>query len=298
MDESYLKLSDFNAEIYRISPDLRSHSKEELQSHFLQHGVIEGRVYNSIVDRKSFLNSINKKGKVLEIGPLDNPQMDHRSSSYYSIDVFDKATLIENYKHDPNVDPAKIIEPNYVIENNDYSRIQERFNCIFSSHNIEHVPCVVTFLNNLERLLTRDGALYLIVPDKRYCFDYYKTETSVYDVLQMYHENHTRPRLSDVLEMRTQSTHNDPSLHWNTTDHGHDGAEENLIRDYRHIVEEYNTGKYIDAHVSHFTPQSFLKIVNILKHLDLVNLRIDKMYHTLHNSFEFYVVLRKNDMNR
>lgn len=294
MDSNYIELSDFNPEIYRISPDLRGLSYNDLESHYLNYGVKEGRFYNKILDRRSFLESIDKKGKILEIGPLDNPQLDHQTANYYSIDVFDKKTLIENYKNDPNVKKDKIIEPSFVIVNNDFSSIKEKFNCIFSSHNIEHIACIVTFLNNLERLLTREGSINFIIPDKRYCFDYFKKETTIYDVLQMYHEKHVRPRLSDVLRMRIQSTHNDSDAHWNTEHHGQDNTEADLPLHYEAILKEYNSSAYIDAHVSHFTPESFLTIINVLKELNLINLKVHKLYHTLRGALEFYVVLKRN----
>ena len=293
MDKAYLELCDFDYGIYRNYEDLKLMDKLALEDHFLNFGIQEGRAFNSVKDRKDFVDLVSKEGKMLEIGPLDNPQLNHQSPNYYSLDVFDKEQLTKNYIDHPNVNKEKIIEPSYVIVNNDYSQIKEKFNTVFSCHSIEHMPCVVTFLNNIENLLSEDGYGYLIVPDKRYCFDHFKRESEIYDVLQLFYEKNTRPRLSANLKMLTQSTHNDCIAHWNN-DHGEINSENALLQLYHGILTQYNTGEYIDSHVSHFTPQSFMQIVNSLNNLKLINLKIHKIYHTLTNSNEFYVILKKS----
>jgi len=292
MLKSYLELCDFNHDIYRSYEDLRLMTNKELENHFFSFGLAEGRVCNKIKNRRDFVTSVDSKGKMLEIGPLDNPQLDYQSPDYYSIDVFTKQQLINNYINDPNVNIEKIIDPSYIIVNNDYSPIKEKFNCIFSSHNIEHMPCVVTFLNNLHGLLNDDGYIYLIIPDKRYCFDHFKKETDIYDVLQAFYEKNSRPRFTDVLKMVSQITHNNCIDHWNKK-HGMIDIKTDVINGYPGILEQYNTGRYIDAHVSFFTPQNFIEIIDILNELKLINLKIHKIYHTLRNNLEFYTILKK-----
>jgi hypothetical protein len=294
MNTNYLSLCDFNYDTYREHEDLKSLSNEQLAAHFLTFGIDEGRIFNAIKNRNDFVSLIDKKGKMLEIGPLDNPQLDHRSTNYYSVDVFSKEQLIQNYIHDPKVVKENIIAPSYVIVNNDYSEIQHEFNCIFSSHNIEHMPCVVTFLNNLDSILNKDGAIYLIIPDKRYCFDFFKRESDIYDILQLHYEKNSRPRFLDVIRMVSQSTHNNPVAHWNH-DHGTIQFEEALLNSYAAITNQYNSGMYIDSHVNLFTPQSFMQIIELLSKLKLIRLKINKLYHTLYGSNEFYVILKRED---
>jgi len=269
----------------------------ELERHFFMYGIAEGRVYGRVASRDDFVNLIDLGGKILEIGPLDRPQFDAQSQNYYSLDVFTKEQLINNYAADPHVIKENIVEPSYVISNNDYSLIKEKFDCIFSSHNIEHMPCLVSFLNNLSSVLADKGLIYLAVPDKRYCFDHFKNESNIYDVLQAYYERNYRPRLMDVLKFLTQGTHNNPIDHWNGR-HGEINSESVLIQDYEKLLNQYKKGAYVDAHVSFFTPENFEKIIATLSALKLIDLEIHKIYHTLYGSFEFYVILkRKNDKN-
>lgn len=298
MDNSYLTLCDFDATTYKnVNTDLATLDKESLKNHFLAHGISEGRLYNHIKSRKDFVDLIPTEGKMLEIGPLDNPQLDFDSPNYFSLDVFNKAQLIENYKTDPSVKKENIIEPTYVIQNNDYTHITETFNSVFSSHSIEHMPCVVTFLNNLEGLLQPDGCVYIIIPDKRYCFDYFRKETDIFDVLQLYYEKNGRPRLTDVLRQVTLITHNDAAAHWNG-EHGTIHPEQKLQQNYQPVLERYKSGVYIDTHVSCFTPETFTQIIRQLNSLNLIRLELHKMYHTLRGGLEFYAILKLSGHNQ
>jgi hypothetical protein len=92
--------------------------------------------------------------------------------------------------------------------------------------------------------------------------------------------------------MVSQGTHNDSIAHWND-DHGVINSESVLLENYGDILNQYNTGIYIDSHVSFFTPLSFMRIINILNSLKLVYLKIDKIFHTLCGSNEFYVILKR-----
>ena len=140
-------------------------------------------------------------------------------------------------------------------------------------------------------MLNTDGYIYLIIPDKRYCFDYFKRESDIFDVLQLYYEKNFRPRLLDVLKQSSQITHNDAAAHWNE-DHGNINGNGLLVENYDRILNAYNTGAYIDSHVSCFTPQSFINIVHLLGRLNLINLDIHKIYHTLKGGLEFYAILK------
>jgi hypothetical protein len=293
MAKNYFELCDYDRKIYGSHADLKKLSDRELEQHFISFGIAEGREYCHIKNRKDFVHMIDEYGKMLEIGPLDNPQLNYQSPFYYSLDVFNKEQLIKNYINHSNVNKEKIIEPSYVITNNDYSVIKEKFDCVFSSHSIEHMPCIVTFLNNLEGLLTDKGGIYLIIPDKRYCFDHFKRETDIYDVLQAFYEKNSRPRFSDVLKMVSQVTHNNAIDHW-SNHHGNINIQSDLTSNYHDFLGRYNSGVYIDAHVSFFTPHSFLEIIDLLNRLKLINLKVNKIYHTLKNNLEFYAILRKD----
>ena len=114
MTRAYLETCDFDDNVYRTYGDLAAMSNQELEQHFFNFGIKEGRFYNKIQSRQNFLDAMQIKGKMLEIGPLDKPQLDQHSPDYYSVDVFTKEQLIKNYGHDPSVKKEKIIEPSFI----------------------------------------------------------------------------------------------------------------------------------------------------------------------------------------
>lgn len=48
---------------------------------------------------------------------------------------------------------------------------------------IEHCTNFCGFIQDCSRLLKKDGTLRLAVPDKRYCFDHYRSTTSIAEIL-------------------------------------------------------------------------------------------------------------------
>ena len=85
---------------------------------------------------------------------------------------------------------------------------------VFSSHCIEHQPDLVRHLQEVANLLEPDGAYFLLIPNKLYCFDHFIAETSVADVMLAHHLGHRVHTLASVIEHRALTTHNDPSRHW------------------------------------------------------------------------------------
>ena len=58
------------------------------------------------------------------------------------------------------------------------------YDWIIASHVIEHVPNFISYLQQCEAMLKPDGILSFIIPDKRYCFDYFSSSSSTGDVLE------------------------------------------------------------------------------------------------------------------
>ena len=140
-----------------------------------------------ITNRYDFINLINTTKNILEIGVLDKPCININSSNYKVIDVFTTQELKDLYKNDPYVNIENIKNVDYINKNNDiYNKIIDiYFDYIVSSHNIEHSPCLISFLINLSSVLKSDGKIFLMIPDHRYCFDKYRNESTILDVLDI-----------------------------------------------------------------------------------------------------------------
>ena len=141
----------------------------------------------------------------------------------------------------------------------------------------------------MARLVGRGGLYFLIIPDKRYCFDHFLRESTIADVLDAYLTQRRLHSARSIIEHRVLTGHNDPLRHWKG-DHG------SPLLDHKRLVEalaeiEANRGKYVDVHAWQFTPQSFREVTDTLNKLALVPLRPLRVYETPAGRLEFCAVL-------
>jgi SAM-dependent methyltransferase len=275
----------FDPDIYReLNPDLLNLSDNQLIDHYITYGKSEGRFCSEIKNRIDFFKMIDVNLSILEVGKLCFPIFENSKN----IDVFTREENIGNYLHDPNVNKKNMCKVDYLIKDNNWI-IDDRFDYVVSSHNIEHSPCLISFLKNIEKSLKSEGFAFLAIPDYRYCFDANKSLSNLIDILDAYYTERIRPGFRSIVEHRLLSTHNDPFEHWN----GHEKKninEYNLGSIYK-IIQEVNFNTYNDSHCWMFTPESFEEIVKSLSELKLINLSIKEIYPTLRNSLEFFCIL-------
>jgi len=284
-------------------------------------------------DRVSFFSHACPPGKsALEIGPLHAPICRRPASDVKYLDAFTTQELRDHYSSDPNVDEAAIVDVDYVWKGERYEAlIRERFDSVVTSHNIEHMPCLVDFLDNLESVLKPGGKVYLAIPDKRYCFDHYKSESSISDVLDAFILGKKALPASALVRQALLVTHNESMRHW-AGDHGEPafldpsefkrrsdrilGDEDEIPTDspvgdpsraggdmspghgmcdrLRQLYSLDSSAHTGDQHAWIFTPGSFAEIMFLLNRLGLSGLTIERLHPTDFGSHEFYVVLCKS----
>ena len=62
------------------------------------------------------------------------------------------SSISDNYANIEYVMKEGIVNVDYVVKDNLYKNvIHEKFDLCYSSHNIEHTPCLITFLNKYYR---------------------------------------------------------------------------------------------------------------------------------------------------
>ena len=166
---------------------------------------------------------------------------------------------------------------------------------MFSSHVIEHQPNFIRHINNVSNILNNGGKYYIICPDKRYCFDYYKNLTRLIDIVAADIENRSLHSVRALLEERTHTTHNDARDHW-MGKHGVLPSGEQKPKGIRAMTEEINQQpeSYKDTHSWYFTPLSFSMIVKELNSLSLIDMVIEKIYPTVVGKKEFIAILKKS----
>ena len=278
-----------NPEVYaNLNPDLADLSNEQLLEHFKEIGVKEGRLGRLESLRVVFLDTIPKDRPILEIGPFCDPQFTGPMVKY--ADVLSTEELKEVSKT-VNYIPDFIPHIDYVVRNEDYSIINEKFLSVFSCHCIEHIPDLIRHLQKIEKILDHGGRYYMVIPDKRYCFDHFIKESSISDVLEAYFDKKTRPSIREVINGQAFTTHNDAERHWNG-DHGEIDRASMLDNIQKAIVSYHQERSDLAfAHVWQFTPESFFDIVSTIADLGYTRLRPVDIHPTVRPYFEFCAVL-------
>jgi len=289
--ESELPLS-FDIAYYReIYPDLGGMSDLQLVEHYENHGRLEGRVASSFALREKLIGHITKESTILEIGPFCNPLISGPNVRYF--DILDQEglrnrSLAIGYPHQtpPHVD--------YVSPTGDLSIINEVFSAVVSSHCIEHQPDLIRHLQGVASILKPNGRYYLMIPDKRYCFDHFMPSSKISDILESYIEKRRVHRAGSVVEHCALITHNDCARHWQGS-HADPGYEEGMPERIKNAMNLFieQSGAYIDVHAWQFTPLTFRKIIGILFELGLTSMSVERVYNTPQGRNEFTAVLRK-----
>jgi SAM-dependent methyltransferase len=292
MDEEFWQglPEEVEAETYRsLHPDLAGMSNEEALIHYNFCGRGQGRVSNRLRDREDFIALIPNNAEALEIGPFCNPVLRGPSVQYF--DVLSREGNVARAKS-IGLDPHGAPEIDYVSTTGDLSTVNSRFEVVVSSHCIEHQPNLLGHLQDVGRLLAPGGAYFVLIPDKRYCFDHFIPASNLAEVMVAWHERRQVHALRSLIEHRTLTTHNDGLRHWQG-DHGTPLA--NFGTRFRAAVQEFDgaRGKYIDVHAWYFTPGSASQLLSALQDDGLSPLRVHRTYPTRYGATEFWMILRK-----
>lgn len=245
-------------------------------------------IFQRKISKKKFLCTIPKNASILEIGPFYNPVCKGENVKYF--DIINREDLIRRAKSiNSKIEESSVPFIDFVSPTGDLAIINETFDIVISSHAIEHQLDLIDHLQKTSNLLKKNGKYYAIIPDKRFCFDYYNNETTIADVINSNCYKQTKHSLKSVIEHRALTTHNSAKKHWI----GIHGSLNNTVNRIKEAIEEYNQSDYVDVHAWCFTPNSFTKIINLLYELGYIDFKIKTLYHTSVKKLEFYVVLEK-----
>ena len=240
------------------------------------------------------MHALKKDGLGLEIGPSHNPMAPKKAG--YNVHVLDHATAeelrVKYTGHPVNLD--NIEEVDFVWRGEPLSQLVGREHCydwIVASHVIEHVTDVVGFLQQCEKLLAPGGVISLVVPDKRYCFDYYRTLSNTGDALQAYTDKRVRHSPGTVFDHFANASKMGEAITWGQQDSGDIRMVHTIDEAEQYWKQALDNNEYIDAHSWKFTPASFRIILHDLQKLGLTELAEVVSFDTV--GFEFWISLGK-----
>lgn len=257
--------------------------------------------------RNEFLyKDISKKSNILEIGPSFSP-LYPKSEGYNTeiVDYLDETQLKKEYSSNTEKILDKIEKVDYVCSRHyaDIIKKYKFYDIIAASHVIEHVVDLIEFLNDCSKLLKDNGKIKLIIPDKRYEFDYFKEESSIRNVIDghIYRKNCASHSLGTKVESILNTVHIDGSgtyisnsalVYKEDMKFSWDRISNGIVNSLVTEINNYNEDKYINMHSWIFTPKSFEILIYQLNILRFTDLKIEEIF-TIKNSVEFYVTLIK-----
>jgi len=247
------------------------------------------------MDRQEFVKLIPKPARVLEIGPYNNPALskaNYPNLKYMDIFTSEQINLDQTrYTHTVEIPSIDIIAdpkatPTFSTD--------LKFDFIFSAHNIEHYPDIITHLNEVATLAASPNTKYfLAVPDRRYCFDYYQQESSFSDMITAYQLGIKQHTADSYIKNKLYATHNNIWAHW-MDDHGEDPRTKDIdSEELKKLVAEAFNPKtdFADIHAWVFTNDSFMRNINTLNELGLQPWYVDIVSKPKSMTPEFYAVM-------
>lgn len=245
------------------------------------------------------LKHIRKDEPGLEIGPSHNPIAP--KSQGFNVEIIDHASkegLREKYKtHNVNLDNIEDVD--YIWKGGSYCELTKKeshYKWIIASHLIEHTPDFIGFLKNCQEVLADDGVLILVVPDKRFCFDYFRPVTGVSKIIDAHLNGNTIHTAGTAAEYFLNVTKRGDVIAW-------DQANKTSLFQLVHSLGEaknamnsiINDKVFLDLHSWVFTPSSFRLIIHDLNSLDLISLKELEFSPTV--GCEFFVSLSATSIN-
>ncbi len=252
--------------------------------------------------RRQFFNNLtdNKELLGIEIGALDRPlvvrdELSEGSEILYA-DHLSTADLKRKYEADSTVNLNALVEVDIICDTGDLcTSLDGRLvDYIVASHVVEHIPNPIRWFQMLFDVLRPGGFVFLVVPDKRFTFDFQRPTTTYGEMLESFLANKKMPSIKDVFDHYSSAVMIDGSRVWN----GVLGREELVPlasnKDaLKYAYEVHNNSTYHDVHISIFTPLSFFSIIKNLIETDILMLEISGFEDTSINDIEFFVCLKK-----
>ncbi|RZA29226.1 MAG: methyltransferase domain-containing protein [Lysobacteraceae bacterium] len=232
----------------------------------------------------------------LEIGALDKPVVPPATPRIFYVDYADTPTLRHNYRNDPNVEIGDIVQVGGIWGEQTLAEAAAPVapvDFVVASHVIEHVPDLITWLQELGSVLKPGGQVRLAIPDKRFSFDVLRAETQYADVLTAWLVRARIPQARAVIDHIYRVTTVDCAQLW-------DGSVEpaslrpNNRPEHAEAIgrDVLEHGRYHDVHCWVFTPASFAGLMAELADAGYMQFKCLEFVDTERNNLEFFAALQ------
>jgi SAM-dependent methyltransferase len=247
---------------------------------------------------EKLLFGIERSARILEVGPSHNPVAPKAAGwQSFVLDHATQADLKEIYREHgvalDRIEPVDFVWAGGAIHDAVPATQHGTFDACIASHVLEHLPDPLGFFASLDHLLTVDGMVSLALPDKRFCFDYFRPLTLAPAWIEAFEHRLTRHTRRTLLESSAYQMSNCERVAWGQLDETRIRLTGHLETAKRDADAAGLTGSapYVDCHAWCFTPSSFELLVLELGALGLIEFRISRLFPT--DGHEFFVSLCK-----
>ncbi len=233
-----------------------------------------------------------------EIGPLDRPIVTRAMGRVLYVDHADTESLRAKYAGDAGVRADAIMPVDCVWDEHGIDRLVQAHgpvDYVVASHVIEHVPDLIGWLRAVGRALAPSGEIRLVVPDKRFCFDHHRAESTLADLLAAHAAGARMPPLARIADYFLHVVEVDAAAVWAgrpppppVVDAGRYRWAEGVCREVR------DSGRYQDVHCWVFTPRRMCLLLAELAAFGVLELECTLFRDTERDGLEFLLGLRGN----
>ena len=124
--------------------------------------------------------------RVLEVGAFNAPTVDYSEADVKFLDYYSTEEL-ESMARTNGDDPGSVVSVDYVCRTDDYDEVVSgTFDVLIANHVLEHVDHTIRWLQTVRTLISDDGLLLLVLPDKKKSFDRFRFDTPLSHLLFEY----------------------------------------------------------------------------------------------------------------
>lgn len=236
---------------------------------------------------------IDKSKRVLEIGPAFSPIAPKAAGwNTFVVDRMSQDDLRADYSHSglpvQDIEPVDIVWRDQSLDAAVPQNLHGTFDACIASHVLEHIPDPIGLLLSFDRLISDRGVVSLILPDKRFCADFFRPLTNTGAWIEAHDKGASRHSPRTIFEFNAYGVRSRGRFSWGQ-ERPTDMSPFTTLRGAHTTSKAASNGPYLDAHAWCFTPASFELLILELGALGLIPFAVRKVFPTL--GCEFFVTL-------
>jgi len=142
-------------------------------------------VTDEVISRAVIANTY-LSGEGIEIGALSNPLLVPKD---VNVRYVDRLSVEGLRKHYPELNDVELVNIDIIADGEHLEVIGDATqDFVIANHFIEHCANPILTINNMLRVLKKNGILFIALPDKRQCFDVDRPETTFEHLMKDYKE--------------------------------------------------------------------------------------------------------------